>query len=101
MKLNKDTVIPEEVREYMKKLVQITSPSGMVASDKWIHDTIQKQENEIGVGDFYYAFHNDSRRIIFDLCEDQAESDRINRDCTLKKAPKKMTAQLEALRIQK
>ncbi len=53
--------IPEEVRKSIQDALEVVKPDGLSPSAKFLYDLIQKQDNEIGVGDwFWFAEHSAS-----------------------------------------
>jgi len=89
--------IPEEVKKYLASVIEEFGVGALVTSDKWIYDLIQKQDNEIGVGDFCYC--NDIYRgFRIDYCDNQLHADDRNAEQGYKKVPEELIAGLEKLR---
>ena len=91
--------IPEEVREEVKRAKKNVGVDCMSRAYKWVHDLIQKHDNEIGVGvgDWYYK-PTDDGGIWFAKCKSREEADKANAWAKYKKAPKELIAGLEKLR---
>ena len=87
--------IPEEVREHVLYCVNNNVTHNRTI--QWIYDLIQKQDNEIGVGDWYYK-PTDDGGIWFAKCKSREEADKANAWANYKKAPKELIAGLEKLR---
>ncbi|MEE9214066.1 MAG: hypothetical protein V3U54_04610 [Thermodesulfobacteriota bacterium] len=87
--------IPEEVREHVLYCVNNNVTHNRTI--QWIYDLIQKQDNEIGVGDWYYK-PTDDGGIWFAKCKSREEADKANAWAKYKKAPKELIAGLEKLR---
>ena len=89
--------IPEEVRKSIEDALEVVKPDGLSPSAKFLYDLIQKQDNEIGVGDWYYTMHEGV--IEFDKCENPVEARAANSKARYKKShDKKLITGLEALR---
>ncbi len=89
--------IPEEVRKSIEDALEVVKPDGLSPSAKFLYDLIQKQDNEIGVGDWYYK-PTDDGGIWFAKCKSREEADKANAWAKYKKAPKELIAGLEKLR---
>lgn len=88
--------IPERVREYAQRTY--ATKEGISPTTKWVYDLIQKQDNEIGVGDWYYI-NTCEAEFIFDICEPRDDLSELNDvESKHKKAPKELIAGLEKLR---
>ena len=94
--------IPEEVKlivkdyyEYKKKESTINNVGPVY---EFLNDIIQKQDNKIGVGDWYHTEIINNSNLYFYYCEDEGEAVRASTNSECKKAPKELIAGLEKLR---
>ena len=76
--------IPEEVRKSIEDALEVVKPDGLSPSAKFLYDLIQKQDNEIGVGEWYYRM--DEEVIEFSECKDPVEARAANSKARFKKA---------------
>jgi hypothetical protein len=88
--------IPEEIKiRLQEKFIRVDLK--LSDAEQFLYDLIQKQDNEIGVGDWYYK-PTDDGGIWFAKCKSREEADKANAWANYKKAPKELRAGLEKLR---
>jgi len=100
--------IPEEVKLIVKDYYEYKQKESTINNVgpvyEFLNDIIQKQDNKIGVGDWYHTeiINNskmkDSDLLYFYYCEDEGEAVRASTNSECKKAPKELIAGLEKLR---
>ena len=92
--------IPEEVKLIVKDYYEYKQKESTINNVgpvyEFLNDIIQKQDNKIGVGDFYYYMHEDDFQI--SDCENTEQARIFNDDPLYKKVPKELAKQLEKLR---
>ncbi len=87
--------IPEEIKIRLQEKF-IRADLRLSDAERFLYDLIQKQDNEIGVGEWYYRM--DEEVIEFSECKDPVEARAANSKARFKKAPKELMAGLEKLR---
>jgi len=88
--------IPEEIKIRLQEKF-IREDLRLSDAERFLWDIMQKQDNEIGVGDFCYC--NDIYRgFRIDYCDNQLHADDRNAEQGYKKVPEELIAGLEKLR---
>ncbi len=87
--------IPEEIKIRLQEKF-IRADLRLSDAERFLYDLIQKQDNEIGVGDWYYL--KEHQGFLFHHCDTMSEAISANENPNIKKAPKELIAGLEKLR---
>jgi hypothetical protein len=92
--------IPEEVKLIVKDYYEYKQKESTINNVgpvyEFLNDLIQKQDNEIKVGDWYYRKENQG--FTFHHCDISSEGVNANTDTNIHKAPKELIPGLEKLR---
>ncbi len=89
--------IPEEIKIRLQEKF-IREDLRLSDAERFLYDLIQKQDNKIGVGDWYHTEIINNSNLYFYYCEDEGEAVRASTNSECKKAPKELIAGLEKLR---